>query len=206
MRQAKCVCFARGLPIFCGALRFVGNTLQLPASESTLICGVKGMGETTVSIPPRLQEIIEDFGWCEGREKLELLLEFSENMPPLPKWLHDKRDAMEPVPECMTPVFVHAEIDYPDDPSAQQAGRRGGDASSGRMSFHFDVPPESPTVRGYAEILRDGVSGATPEEVLAIPNDFYLQMGLQQVLTHQRMTGISAILAHMKRLAFKEIK
>jgi cysteine desulfuration protein SufE len=141
------------------------------------------MSEPTGSIPPRLQEIIEDFSWCEGREKLELLLEFSEGMPPLPEWLHDQRDAMEPMPECMTPVFVHAESD------------------DGRMSFYFDVPPESPTVRGYAEMLRDGVHGATPEEVIAIPNDFYLQMGLQQILTHQRMSGISAILAHMKRLA-----
>jgi cysteine desulfuration protein SufE len=83
----------------------------------------------------------------------------------------------------MTPVFIHAEAD--------------GD----KMKFYFDVPPEAPTVQGYAEILRDGVAGATPEEVLGIPNDFFLQMGLQHVLTHQRMSGLSAILAHMKRLA-----
>ncbi|UCC88181.1 MAG: SufE family protein [Anaerolineales bacterium] len=145
------------------------------------------MSEIVESIPPRLQEIIEDFSWCEGREKLELLLEFSESLPPLPEWLHDQRDAMEPVPECMTPVFIHAETE------------------DGRMAFYFDVPPESPTVRGYAEILRKGVEGASPEAVLAIPNAFYVQMGLQQVLTQQRMSGISAILAHMKRLAAKEL-
>jgi cysteine desulfuration protein SufE len=145
------------------------------------------MSKVVESIPPRLQEIIEDFGWCEGREKLELLLEFSECLPPLPERLLDQRDAMEPVPECMTPVFIHAET------------------NAGKMAFFFDVPPESPTVRGYAEILREGVEGASPEAVLAIPNAFYMQMGLQQVLTHQRMSGISAILAHMKRLAAKEL-
>jgi cysteine desulfuration protein SufE len=145
------------------------------------------MSETAEAVPPRLQEIIEDFSWCEGREKLELLLEFAEKMAPLPEWLHEQRDAMEPVPECMTAVFVHAETE------------------EGRMRFYFDVPPESPTVRGYAEVLRDGVEGATPEAVLAIPNDFYLGMGLQQVLTHQRMNGIAAILAHMKRLAVKAV-
>jgi cysteine desulfuration protein SufE len=145
------------------------------------------MGGIESSMPPRLEEIIEDFSWCEGREKLELLLEFSEKMSPLPEWLHEQRDAMEPVPECMTPVFVHAET------------------TNGKLTFYFDVPAESPTVRGYAEILRDGVQGATPEAVLAIPNDFYMQMGLQQVLTHQRLSGISAILAHMKRLAVKEL-
>ena len=31
------------------------------------------MSESVHSIPSRLQEIIEDFGWCEGQEKLELL-------------------------------------------------------------------------------------------------------------------------------------
>jgi cysteine desulfuration protein SufE len=145
------------------------------------------MSVTPGTVPPRLQEIIEDFSWSEGREKLDLLLEFSEDMPPLPEWLHDERDAMEPVPECMTPVFIHAET------------------NDGKMTFFFDVPPESPTVRGYAEILREGAEGAAPEDVLAIPNDFYLQMGLHTVLTHQRMSGISAILAHMKRLAAKEL-
>ncbi len=145
------------------------------------------MGEPGGSAPPRLQKIIEDFSWCEGREKLELLLDFSERMPPLPEWLIERRDAMEPVHECMTPVFVYAETQ--------------GD----KMTFHFDVPPESPTVRGYATILAEGVHGATPEEIIGIPNDLYLQMGLHEVLSHQRMNGITAILAHMKRLAVKEL-
>jgi cysteine desulfuration protein SufE len=148
------------------------------------------MSEMNGSVPPRLQEIIEDFGWAQGREKLELLLEYSESMPELPGWLHDRRDGMEAVPECMTPVFIHVE----------------SDPGSGKMTFYFDVPPESPTVRGYAEILRAGAEGATPEEVLAIPNDFFRAMGLHQVLSPQRMNGISAILAHMKRLAVQELE
>lgn len=146
------------------------------------------MSETPGAIPPRLEEIIEDFGWCEGREKLELLLEYSERMPPLPDWLQEKREEMEPIHECMTPVAVYAEK------------RDGG------LTFYFDVPPESPTVRGYAALLAEGLQGATPEQVLAVPNDFFRAMGLHQVLTHQRMTGISAILAHMKRLAVQEME
>lgn len=139
------------------------------------------------TIPPRLQEIIEDFRWCEGREKLELLLEFSEKMPPLPQRLEQSRDEMDQVHECMTPVFVHAEVE------------------DGKMAFYFDIPPESPTVRGYAALLAEGVRGASPEEILAIPNDFYMDMGLHQVLSYQRMNGIAAILAHMKRLAVKRL-
>lgn len=146
------------------------------------------MTETLPSIPPRLQEIVEDFQWSEDREKLELLLEFSERMPPLPDWLQADRSGMEAVPECMTPVSVQSSVDR------------------GRMTFYFNVPPQSPTVRGFAALMAEGVQGATPEQVLNIPADFYQQMGLERVLTNQRLNGISAILAHMKRLALRAIK
>lgn len=139
------------------------------------------------AIPPRLNEIIQDFQLAEGREKLEMLLEYAEQMPELPDWLNDYHDQMEPIPECMTPVFVHSSCE------------------NGRMKFYFDVPRESPTVRGYAALMAEGLDGTTPEEILRIPNDFFLQMGLQQVLTQQRLNGISAILAHMKHLAVNQI-
>lgn len=137
------------------------------------------------SIPPRLNQIIEDFQISEGREKLELLLEYSESLAPLPDWLIGHPDQMDQVHECMTPVFIQAQL------------------VNGKMVYYFDVPAESPTVRGFAAILKQGVEGATPQEILAIPNDFYLRMGLEQVLTQQRLNGISAILAYMKRLAIQ---
>jgi len=140
------------------------------------------MSKTTDPIPPRLQEIVEEFGEAEGQDKLELLLEYSEKMPPLPDWL-DKDTNMEQVHECMTPVFVHAERE------------------NGGMVLYFDVPPESPTVRGYAAILGDGLRGATPEQIVNLPGDFFQAMGLHKVLSPQRLRGISAILAYLKRLA-----
>lgn len=134
-------------------------------------------------IPPRLQEIVEDFQILHGREKLEYLLEFAENLPPLPEWLQEERDQMEQVHECMTPVFVFAERD------------------NGKIQYHFDVPPESPTVRGYAEILRTATSGLTPDEVLSIPHDFYLEMGMSDVLSQKRLSGLGAILNYLKQIA-----
>ena len=145
------------------------------------------MSDTNNAITPRLQEIIDDFSWAEGQEKLELLLEFSEQMPPLPDWLN-KETNMDQVHECMTPVFIHAEND------------------NGSMHFYFDVPPESPTVRGYAAILGQGLDGATPEQVIALPGNFYMEMGLHKVLTTQRLNGIGAILAYIRRLAAKELE
>ena len=134
-------------------------------------------------LPQRLQELVEDFSYCQGQEKLEYLLDISESLAALPAWLDSQRDSMDEVHECMTPVFIYA------------------DKQDGRLFYHFDVPPESPTVRGFAATLQQGINGSTPLQVQTIPDDFYLQMGLQEVLTGQRLFGISAILAHMKTLA-----
>ncbi len=138
-----------------------------------------------MSLPGPLAEIMADFQESAGREKVELLLYFAENMPPLPPHLQENHAQMVQVHECMTPVFVHAELDQ------------------GGMSFYFDVPQESPTVRGYAAILGLGLQGATPDQILALPAEFFLQMGLQEILSPQRIQGFGAILAHMKRLALK---
>lgn len=135
------------------------------------------------ALPSKLNDIVEDFSWCEGREKLELLLQYSEQMPALPDWLEDHHEKMDQVHECMTPVFVHAEL------------------LNGNMHFYFDVPKESPTVRGFAAILGDGLDSLPPQEILEIPNDFYIRMGLETILSYQRLNGITAILAHIKRLA-----
>lgn len=139
-------------------------------------------------IPASLQEIIEEFQFCEGREKLELLIQYSEALPPLPDWLSG-HEQMSLVQECMTPVYVQAEL-----------------IDKQRMVFHFEVPAESPTVRGFASVMKKGLDGSTPAEILQIPADFFHDMGLHLVLTHQRLNGISAILAYMKQLAVRHMK
>ena len=138
-------------------------------------------------IPPALQEIIDEFRWAEGQEKVELLIQYAENLPPLPEALAGERAKMDMVQECMTPVFVQAEM------------------KDGKMAFHFDVPTESPTVRGFAAFMKQGLDGSTPEEILHVPGDFFQEMGLQQVLSFQRLNGLGAMLAHMKRLAVNNV-
>jgi cysteine desulfuration protein SufE len=145
------------------------------------------MTSTHDPIPEKLRRIISDFGSSEGREKLELLLQYAEEMPSLPEWLRD-RSTMDQVEECMTPVFIDAT------------------RHDGKLTFHFDVPRSSPTVRGFATILKMGLDGSTSEEILAVPGDFFERMGLEDVLTYQRLRGISAMLAHMKQLALRELE
>ncbi len=134
------------------------------------------------NLPPELQKIVTDFSYCQGQEKLEYLLELAESLPPLPPRYAGKQDTNQ-VHECMSPVFIYAE---------QQ---------DGRVNFFIDVPPEAPTVRGFAAILHRGLNGRSPQEIQSVPNEFYLQMGLQEVLSGQRLNGIGAILRYMKQLA-----
>ena len=138
----------------------------------------------TYSLPEKLQEIVDDFALASREEKVEMLIQYAESLPPLPERLQAERDKMEPVPECMTPVFLFGE---------KQA--------DGGLAFYFDIPPQSPTVRGLAAILANGLKGAKPEEVIALPADFYSPMNLQEAISFQRLNGFQGVLAHMKQTA-----
>jgi len=139
-----------------------------------------------MSLPPKLQEIVDDFSGMTREEKLETLIAYAETFPPLPEWLRERRDNMEPVPECMTPVFLFAEH-----------------LPTGRIPDLLDIPPQSPTVRGLASILTNGLNGCTPEEIISVPGDFYLPMKLHEAISQQRLTGFVGVLGHMKQEAVK---
>jgi cysteine desulfuration protein SufE len=129
-------------------------------------------------MPAKLQAILDDFAWAEGREKLELLLDYAAQLPPLPPEL--AAAAFEPVHECQSPVGLHVALE------------------DGRVRLHFDVPAEAPTVRGYAAILQAGLDGATPAAVLAVPPDVVTRLGLTALLTPQRAFGLAALLGHVQ--------
>jgi cysteine desulfuration protein SufE len=137
-------------------------------------------------LPPKLQEIVDDFASMTREEKIETLVAYSESLPPLPDRLKEERDKMEPVPECMTPVFLYGEKQ-----------------TDGGVLFYFDIPPQSPTVRGLASILTIGLDGLKPEEILSVPADFFLPMQLQEAISQQRINGFIGVLAHMKQTAVK---
>jgi cysteine desulfuration protein SufE len=135
-------------------------------------------------LPKKLQEIVDDFAGLSREEKIETLIAYAESLPHLPERFAEERAKMEPIAECMTPVFLFGEKQ-----------------TDGGIIFHFDIPPQSPTVQGLACILATGLNGCKPEEILAVPADFYLPMNLQEAITQQRINGFMGVLAHMKQTA-----
>ena len=136
----------------------------------------------SATLPPALQEVVDGFRDAPRSLVLELLLEYADAVAPLPPHLAEHPELLERVPECQTPFFVRVEIDADD-----------------KTALWFDAPPEAPTTRAFAGILAAGLSGATAEEVLAVPDDFYLAMGLGDVISPLRLRGMSAILGRLKR-------
>jgi cysteine desulfuration protein SufE len=137
---------------------------------------------TAVALHPRLQEIADDFHAVPDSDRLQLLLEFSQDLPPLPDRYAAHHDLLEPVPECQSPLFLAVEMD----PDAT-------------VHLFFDAPPEAPTTRGFAGILHAGLDGLSADEVLATPGEFSSQLGLQDLVSPLRLRGMAAMLARIKR-------
>lgn len=80
------------------------------------------------------------------------------------------------------PLFLKAEVD-----------------AGGEVKLYFDAPRESPTTRGFASVVSAGLHGATMAEVLAVPEDFYQDMGLTELISPLRLRGMGAIVGRVKR-------
>ncbi|WP_072687964.1 SufE family protein [Rhodococcus marinonascens] len=131
-------------------------------------------------LPDSLAEIVDDFAAVDGSDKLQLLLEFSRELAPLPAEL--EKDAMEPVPECQSPLFLFVDNSDP-----------------AHVRLHFSAPPEAPTTRGFASILHQGLDGHSAATILDVPDDFYSALGLADAVSPLRLRGMSAMLARIKR-------
>ena len=131
-------------------------------------------------MPEALAEVVSEFAEMNGQDKLTLLLEFANELPPLPADLEEA--AMEPVPECQSPLFLHVDA-----------------SDTERVRLHFSAPAEAPTTRGFASILAAGLDGQPAADILAVPDDFYADLGLAKLISPLRLRGMSAMLTRIKR-------
>ena len=141
-----------------------------------------------VAVPKRLETIVRMFAEVPRDVKLQALLDYSQRLPALPGHLADHPERLHKVRECQTPFFLAVEVD-----------------EAGAVELFFDVPAESPTVRGFAGILHDGLRDASAREILEVPPDFFVKMGLADAVSAMRLNGMSAILAAIKRQVAEQI-
>lgn len=133
-----------------------------------------------MSLPEGLAQVASDFAEVDGQDKLRLLLEFADELPDLPDDLAES--AMEPVPECQSPLFLHVDA-----------------VDRQRVRLYFSAPPEAPTTRGFAAIWAAGLDGQPADVILAVPEDFASSLGLAALISPLRLRGMSAMLTRIKR-------
>lgn len=136
---------------------------------------------TETHVPARLAEFRDDFLDLPEGDRLQLLLEFAGELPDVPDEIAAHPEMCERVVECQSPVYIYVEV--------------AGDV----VTMHATAPPEAPTTRGFASILAQGISGLSPDEVLAIPDDYPLTIGLTKLVSPLRIGGMTGMLMRAKR-------
>ena len=140
-----------------------------------------------MTITARASEIAEDFASLHGNEKLELLIEISEQLPALPERYLDHPELLERVEECQSPVYLFVEL------------------HDNIVSIFLTAPREAPTTRAFAGILHSALNGESVETVLNFDDDYPSMLGITELVSPLRMRGIRGMLARIKRQVSEKI-
>lgn len=140
-------------------------------------------------LPAELNELIEDFQAVPQQDRLQLLLEFSRQLPELPERYGEHPEELEQVVECQSPLFLTVEWD--------RQAPTGDDDTPVRL--FFSAPKEAPTTRGFASILHEGLDGLSAAQIRALPADLTERFALTQLVSPLRMRGMSAMLERIRR-------
>ena len=146
--------------------------------------------QATVGLPESLDEIAQDFAALSVRDRLTLLLDFSDELTELPERYQGHPELLERVDECQSPLFLVVEVEGAQDAAAAQGAT---------VRLFFQAPQEAPTTRGFAGILHEGLDGLTVGQVLAIPDDAPYRFGLGEAVSPLRLRGMVAMLNRIKR-------
>lgn len=138
-------------------------------------------GMTDTHVPAALASFRDEFLELPEPDRLELLLEFANELPPVSDEIASHPEMCERVAECQSPVYIYVEVD------------------GGVVTMHATAPPEAPTTRGFASILVQGLTGLTAEEVLAVPGDYPQSIGLTRLVSPLRLGGMTGMLMRAKR-------
>lgn len=155
-------------------------------------------------LPPSLQEIAQDFAALSARDRLTMLVDFSDELPDLPERYVGHAELLERVEECQSPLYLVVEVEgamgYGTATAVSETATAVSEAAQGAtVRLFFQAPPEAPTTRGFAGILYEGLDGLTVAEVLDVPDDAPYHLGLGEAVSPLRLRGMMAMLSRIKR-------
>jgi len=139
----------------------------------------------TADLPEALADIAREFHDLAVPDRLTLLLEFSEGLPDLPARYTEHPELLEPVPECQSPIFLITEVE--------------GTGPTAVVRLFFSAPPESPTTRGFAGILSEGLDGMSAQALIDVPMDLPHRLSLGEAVSPLRLNGMGGMLTRIKR-------
>lgn len=130
----------------------------------------------------KLHDFFTEWQDLEPDERLEALVELAEELPPLsPSHAAASHPSDCRVQECQTPVYLWVDL------------------VAGRVHLEADVPRQSPTVRGLVTLVVQGLEGASADEVLSMPDDLLIPLGLDEALGMTRRQGLRGLVTRVKR-------
>lgn len=132
-------------------------------------------------LPEVLAQTRDDFLDLGEKDKIQLLIEFAEELPDLPPRYADHPELLEKVEECQSPVYIFVEVE------------------NDKVAVFATAPEQAPTTRGFASILAQGLTGLSVDEALNIPDDFPSTLGLNTLISPLRVRGMTGMLWRMKR-------
>jgi cysteine desulfuration protein SufE len=135
-----------------------------------------------MSTTPGAQEIIAAFAEVPQNLKLELLLEYSENLPALPERYKDHPELLERVEECQSPVYLFVELD-----------------EQNIVNIFLTAPDEAPTTKGFASLLQLALDQQPAGTVLNFDDSFVDALGITDLVSPLRIRGLQGMLMRIKR-------
>eukprot|EP00958_Prasinococcus_capsulatus_P020144 scaffold2572_cov391-Prasinococcus_capsulatus_cf.AAC.10 len=116
-------------------------------------------------------------------QRYKQLLFFAGKLQPMPE---EEQIPENKVEGCVSQVWVKPYL-------AEDAEAAGG------YRVYYRADSDSQLTKGLAALLVEGLSGATPAEVLALEPDFIEMLGLKQSLTPSRNNGFLNMLKLMQK-------
>ena len=135
-------------------------------------------------LPEKLQRFVDEAASLDRLTRSMLLLDYAEALGDYPE---AKKDEAHRVHGCTSLVYLDA--DY--------------DADAGAMRYRGFA--DAQVVRGMVAVLVNGLTGESPQAVLAVDPAFIRASGLGESLSPTRQGGLANILARMKAEAARHV-